>query len=62
MDVVPKYNTEPELCLIMKLYAVCFNLLTQTSAACESCFSVWLHLQINLHAENSWNREANKAD
>lgn len=37
----------------MKLYAVSFNLLTQTSAACESCFSVWLHLQINLYAENS---------
>lgn len=46
----------------MKLCAVSFNLLTQTSSACEICFGVWLHLQMNLNAEKHHKKAANKAD
>lgn len=41
----------------MKLYAVSFNLVTQTSSACESCFSVWSQLQMNLNAGKRRNIE-----
>jgi len=41
----------------MKLDAVSFDSVTWTSSACESCFSVSLHLWMKLNAEKTHNIE-----